>query len=116
MARRVPPGESPFPQVRPRPGKFPGSLEKSKVSVIYAEDLRVGRVPIYLDVPDISVAHKLSRRNNDIFVENKKIPRQVVARVENRDGPAEKARKPKPRRDDLTRQVDAKFKKLRAYC
>ena len=85
------------------------------MSVIYADGLRVDRVPIYLDVPDISVAHKISGQNDDIFVGGKKIPRKVVALVENKDGPARKARKPKPRRDDLTGQLDAKFKKLRAY-
>ena len=90
-------------------------MGKPKVSVIYADGLRVDRVPIYLDVPDISVVHKISRQNDDIFVENKKIPKKVVALVENKDGPARKARKPKPRRDDLTGQIDAKFKKLQPY-
>ena len=45
---------------------------------MYADGLRVDRVPIYLDVPDMSVAHKISRQNDDIFAGDKKYPERSL--------------------------------------
>ena len=84
------------------------------VEPIFVEKLELDHVPTMIDFRDVSVAHKICRRGDKFYLEDKQIMKKIV--IVEKEGKETRKRNAKPNAESIVGAVANKLKKRRALC